>query len=257
MSTMNFASRMVVVASPWKQPKDAPWNWALRKFPGVFQARCGPFKGLWVLDPQQDKQVDLIVRESQQKYQLSDCKEEFDFEVLRTSSKPLHSDLTPNSIQALESLGASPELFMERQPQILETLRMVFDDDKSKGKKSLAGTFGQQYVQTWHWEATSWTHGSWVPLVPSGIPIALPPRVCWATFTLLWGVETALERGQACLDCARSHRHIARGRVFPPTTPSFRHCLLGWKGGAFDSSSLLSQQLGLEASHSKGNSNAP
>ncbi|CAL1168817.1 unnamed protein product [Cladocopium goreaui] len=105
--------------------------------PGVFQARCGPFKGLWVLDPQQDKQVDLIVRESQQKYQLSDCKEEFDFEVLKTSSKPLHSDLTPNSIQALESLGASPELFMERQQQILETLRRVFDDDKSKGKKAL------------------------------------------------------------------------------------------------------------------------
>lgn len=56
--------------------------------PSVFQARCGPFKGLWVVDPEQDEKVDLIVRPSQQKYELAIGIEDFDFEVLKTSTKP-------------------------------------------------------------------------------------------------------------------------------------------------------------------------
>ena len=105
--------------------------------PGVFQARCGNFKGLWVIDPQQDEEVDLIVRPSQKKYELAEMAEEFDFEVLKTSSKPLHSDLTPNSIQALESLGAKPELFKQRQEEILNTLRQVFHEEELVARDAL------------------------------------------------------------------------------------------------------------------------
>eukprot|EP00438_Fugacium_kawagutii_P024043 Skav212906 [mRNA] locus=scaffold374:154520:156682:- [translate_table: standard] len=118
--------------------------------PSVFQARCGPFKGLWVVDPEQDEKVDLIVRPSQQKYELGTKSigiEDFDFEVLKTSTKPLRSDLTRDSIQALESLGASPDLFVQRQKEVLDTLRRIFHEDEAEGREALLELMADNMVK--------------------------------------------------------------------------------------------------------------
>ncbi|CAJ1355482.1 unnamed protein product [Effrenium voratum] len=116
----------------------------LEERPGTFQARCGPFKGLWVVDPALD--VDLVVRPSQLKYHSPVASEPLDFEVLRTSTKPMQSFLTSNSIQALEDLGVSPELFVRRQQEVLDALEAVLQEDAAEGRRALEALLAEQWL---------------------------------------------------------------------------------------------------------------
>ncbi|CAE7034868.1 RDR1 [Symbiodinium natans] len=117
--------------------------------PCAFQARCGPWKGLWVLDPQLPPGAGLIVRPSQKKYcLLSDTQlEDISFEVLNTSTRHLHCCLTANSIQALESLGVSQETFSKLQQEVLEAMAPLLQADQGAGYVALEQLLNAQVIK--------------------------------------------------------------------------------------------------------------
>ncbi|CAE7919010.1 unnamed protein product [Symbiodinium sp. KB8] len=77
--------------------------------PSAFQARCGPWKGLWVLDPQLGPGLSCEAEE-----ELN-----FSFEVINTSSRHWHCCLTANSIQALLLSTRSYTLPLEVFPRLI------------------------------------------------------------------------------------------------------------------------------------------
>ncbi|CAE7682192.1 RDR2 [Symbiodinium sp. CCMP2592] len=124
--------------------------------PSAFQARCGPWKGLWVLDPQLGSGMDLVVRPSQKKYRpLAEvgfsCETEEDldlsFEVINTSSRHWHCCLTANSIQALESLGVSAETFVKLQQEVLDAIAPLLKGDEASGHAALERLLNAQIIK--------------------------------------------------------------------------------------------------------------
>ncbi|CAE7777833.1 RDR1 [Symbiodinium sp. CCMP2456] len=118
--------------------------------PSAFQARCGPWKGPWVLDPQLGSGVGLVVRPSQKKYRLS-CETgedlDFSFEVINTSSRHWHCCLTANSIQALESLGVSAETFLKLQQEVLDAIAPLLKGDEAAGHAALERLLNAQIIK--------------------------------------------------------------------------------------------------------------
>ncbi|KAH8929886.1 hypothetical protein BT69DRAFT_1345579 [Atractiella rhizophila] len=84
------------------------------EFPSAIQARCGPAKGLWMVDPCEDMSAEWIeIRDSQYKWAVNSSTK-FCFEVLKVSKPPIEGAIGKQAIQVLAHNGVPNSVFEKK-----------------------------------------------------------------------------------------------------------------------------------------------